>query len=247
MALENPSGANTFYGYDGTEPALVPLPGHHVEAQKTEPDKNTYLCCHGPARRRPDLRLRHALPVPGPRARHARATSPAINLDADAAHRVTLLADTDVDGAAAAGDRRLDLGPVRPAAALHDRGRQRPAACSRPRSTSLEGARTSGASLGRGGYEGIQNDAVGNVCIVEDIGGGRHGRHTRQGARTASSTGSCPTNTSRPDAGRQAAGAAGRSRSQRRPIVSTTPGRRDSSRTTSTTCTPTARPSPRPG
>ncbi len=52
-----------------------------------------------PDRRRCGLRLRHALPVPGPRARQRPATSRRINLDADGAHRVTLMAATDVTGA----------------------------------------------------------------------------------------------------------------------------------------------------
>ena len=52
-----------------------------------------------------------------------------INLDADGAHRVTLLADARRARRAAPDDRRLDLGSVRAAAPLHDRGRRRAAAC----------------------------------------------------------------------------------------------------------------------
>ena len=74
-----------------------------------------------PLRRRPELRLRHALPLPGPRGRvNGAGYITRINLDADAAHRVTLLATTDATGAPIADDRRLDLGPVGPAAPLHD-------------------------------------------------------------------------------------------------------------------------------
>ena len=78
--------------------------------------------------------------------------------------------DQDDDGNPLADDRRLDLGPVGEAAALHDgeheradlRGDRRTI---RRRSTDVSGA------LGRGGYEGIQDDSDGNIWIVEDIGG----------------------------------------------------------------------------
>ena len=49
--------------------------------------------------RRPDLRLRHALPLPGARDRRARRTSRASTSTPTRAHRVTLLATTDNDGA----------------------------------------------------------------------------------------------------------------------------------------------------
>src|SRR6478672_8858522 len=50
-ALENPQGVVTHYGYendvpsadDPTLPQMVPTPTSATEAQKTEPDKNTYL------------------------------------------------------------------------------------------------------------------------------------------------------------------------------------------------------------
>ena len=50
--LENGPAAVPFYGYDGNGP-MVPLAGdvqtetHNVEANKTEPDKNTYLRLDG--------------------------------------------------------------------------------------------------------------------------------------------------------------------------------------------------------
>ena len=79
MKLENPSAQIAYYGYDSDqvnaagEPLMVPLPSAPtVEAHKTEPDKNTYLVFKkGLQRRGPELRLRHALPVPGPRERYA--------------------------------------------------------------------------------------------------------------------------------------------------------------------------------
>ena len=57
---------------------LVPLPSAPTsEAHKTEPDKNTYLVLARAARGGPGLRLRHPLPLPGPRVRAPPATSPA--------------------------------------------------------------------------------------------------------------------------------------------------------------------------
>ena len=50
--LENPDGIVAYYGYNanGTlapDPTVVQAPGHNVEANKTEPDKNTFLNLRG--------------------------------------------------------------------------------------------------------------------------------------------------------------------------------------------------------
>jgi hypothetical protein len=41
--LENPDGVIAYYGYQADGKPFVPALGSNVEAQKTEPDKNTYL------------------------------------------------------------------------------------------------------------------------------------------------------------------------------------------------------------
>src|SRR5262249_41381401 len=47
--VENPGALTSYYGYDNdvlnaaNEPQMVPTPTTSTEAQKTEPDKNTYL------------------------------------------------------------------------------------------------------------------------------------------------------------------------------------------------------------
>src|SRR5262249_51605793 len=99
--VENPTAAVSYYGYDNDvvnaagEPQMLPTPAIASEAHKTEPDKNTYLV------------FRHSLP--GADANYWYGThflfqgheggTPGyitrINLDADAAHRVTLLATAD--------------------------------------------------------------------------------------------------------------------------------------------------------
>src|SRR5919107_4343127 len=99
MKLENPRDGVGYYGYDSVNgsPALLPIPPRTDEAQKTEPDKNTYL------------RLSHQT---GPDASYDYGThflfqgheagAPGyvtrVNLDADAAHRVTLMATRGVSG-----------------------------------------------------------------------------------------------------------------------------------------------------
>jgi hypothetical protein len=168
MRLENGTTAVPFYGYDG-DGTHVPLPGTNAEATKTEPDKNTYLVTDGLKGADPSydygehfLFQGHESGSPGYITR--------INLDADGAHRVTLLATTDTTGA------------VLP---TFDGSTWDPWA-KRLLFTSEFGAKTgvwqatlgvpstvediSGA-FGRGGYEGIQNDSDGNLWLAEDIGG----------------------------------------------------------------------------
>ena len=105
---------------------MLPSPGVATEAFKTEPDKNTYLVFrHGLSGADSSydygthfLFQGHETGSPGYITR--------INLDADAAHRVTVLATKDSDRRRDRDDRRLDLGSVGEAAPAHDRERQRP-------------------------------------------------------------------------------------------------------------------------
>ena len=177
--LENPSadGVIRYYGYlhDASRP-LVPMPPSTVEAQKTEPDKNTYLVLkgqHGAASGYDYgthfLYQGHEI---GPRGYITR-----INLDADPSHRVTLLASTQVATAnLPAGDLPTFDGSVWDP-------------FTRTLLFSAEGNGTSSGGIweatpdlpattvdqlgliGRGGYEGMQLDSDGNIWLVEDIGG----------------------------------------------------------------------------
>ncbi len=169
MRLENGTPAVPYYGYDGNGP-LVPLPGAPtVEATKTEPDKNTYLVLGGQHGVDPTydygthfLFQGHENGSPGYITR--------VNLDADTAHRVTLMATTDTTGA--------NLPPIDGStwdpfaqrlvftAEKGSAGGTFQATLNVPSTVeSLAG------SLGKGGYEGIQNDSAGNLWIVEDVGG----------------------------------------------------------------------------
>ncbi len=98
MPVENPSASIKYYGYLNNQPNLVPALGSNVEATKTEPDKNTYLVLRGLTGFDPKyygthfLFQGHEAGTPGQITR--------INLDADADHRVTVLATTDKNGVA---------------------------------------------------------------------------------------------------------------------------------------------------
>src|SRR5262249_32127197 len=97
--LENPVAAVQKFGYDNNGPEL-PLPAAPTTAAtKTEPDKNTYLVFEDGLPGADAtynygahfLFQGHEVGTPGYITR--------VNLDADPAHRVTLLATTDTSGA----------------------------------------------------------------------------------------------------------------------------------------------------
>jgi hypothetical protein len=169
--LENPIPQIAYYGYDNDQvngagqPLMVPLTGAPtVEAHKTEPDKNTYLVFENGLKGADAsydygthfLFQGHESGAPGYITR--------INLDADPAHRVTLLATVpsgDIDGSTwDPWAKRLLFTTENANAPTYAATPDYPSTV-----TDLSG------SLGRGGYEGIQNDSAGNIWIVEDIGG----------------------------------------------------------------------------
>ena len=219
-----------------------------AEAHKTEPDKNTYLVLSGQQGRRPGLRLRHATSS----TRATRPGSPGyitrINLDADRDHRVTLHGDAGRQRRRPARVRRLDLGPVRPDAAVHGRARlarrRRVADDARPRHAGRRPARHHRLERLRGHPERLGRQPLDRRGHRR-----RHDRRARPRSRTRSSTASCRT-TGRPDEGRQAAGPAGRvARATRASRSSSTTARRPptSRRRTPSTSTRTATRSTRSG
>ena len=193
-ALENPTAVTladgatlelSHYGYNGDGPMVpaagdVPSATHRVEASKTEPDKNTYLVLNHQKGADPDYDYgKHFLFQGHETGRSGYITR--INLDADDLHRVTLMAALDQ-----AGNRlpAIDGSTWDPFA-------------QRLLFTSENGAAGGvwqatldfpsvvediSGSLGRGGYEGIQNDSDGNLWIVEDVGGpsGTQNSHAKQ-------------------------------------------------------------------
>ncbi len=195
MPLENPGPTGdlgggtsipvTHYGYYGDGPFLpppcappaCPTP---IEARKSEPDKNTYLVFRdGLPGADPHYDYGHRFLFQGHENGSASMATgnPAsyitrVNLDADVAHRVTLLATTDVDGHALPVFDGSTWDPWTEkllfTAELGNKGGVWQASVDEvpARVEDISGA------LGRGGYEGIQNDSAGNLWIVEDTGGG---------------------------------------------------------------------------
>jgi hypothetical protein len=184
IKLENPHGIVTNYGYendvsspgDPTVPLMVPSGTTLTsEAQKTEPDKNTYLVFkQGLAGADPNYDYGTHFLYQG----HEGAASVGgvkqgyitrINLDADAAHRVTLLATQDTDGHAISTIDGSTWDPFAGRLLFTTENPSAPTYAATPSYPSTV-EDVSGA-LGRGGYEGIQSDSDGNIWIVEDIGG----------------------------------------------------------------------------
>jgi hypothetical protein len=184
--VENPSALVSYYGYyndtlnaAGT-PQMLPTPASLTEAQKSEPDKNTYLV------------FRHGLPGADPGYYYGshflfqghelgaggNSFISRINLDADAAHRVTVLATTDSAGQPIAPIDGSTWDPWARRLIFTTENASAPTYSATPGYPSVV-TDISGA-LGRGGYEGVQNDSDGNLWIVEDIGGsGKSGTTAR--------------------------------------------------------------------
>jgi hypothetical protein len=189
--LENPAvvdpGTGTmakYYGYLSNGPMLPPpgavqAPGANVEASKTEPDKNTYLVLDHQEGPDPDYDYGRHFLYQGHEAGAGQITR--VNLDADAAHRVTLMATTDVAGNPVPTFDGSTWDPFAErllfSAELGANGGVWQATLGFP--SDVEDV--SGA-MGRGGYEGLQVDSAGNVWIVEDVGGvaGTVNTHARQ-------------------------------------------------------------------
>jgi hypothetical protein len=179
MPLENPDGIVGWYGYqnDAPSPANATLPQmvpatlvNPTEAQKTEPDKNTYLVLWGQKGADPHynygthfLFQGHEVGVKGA------SYITRINLDADTAHRVTLLATHDVAGNPIAAIDGSTWDPFSQRLLFTTESASAPIYAA-TLSVPSQVEDVSGA-LGRGGYEGIQSDNYGNIWIVEDIGG----------------------------------------------------------------------------
>jgi hypothetical protein len=175
--VENLSTAVSYYGYDNDtvnaagEPVMVAsTASSNHEAHKTEPDKNTYLVFpkglpgfdanydYG----QHFLFQGHETGSPGYITR--------INLDADAAHRVTVLATKDDQNNNIADIDGSTWDPWAKRLLFTTENVNAPTYSATPGFPS-QVHDVSGA-LGRGGYEGIQDDSDGNIWIVEDIGGG---------------------------------------------------------------------------
>jgi hypothetical protein len=180
MTVENPTDGIGYYGYDSVNntPPLLPtlVSGSYDEAKKTEPDKNTYLVLkdqHGPDAGYDYgthfLFQGHESGTPGYVTR--------VNLDADQAHRVTILATRDSSGTALPDFDGSTFDPFASKLLL----------------TAEVGCKSDGTggggvwgggtdfastssfaelpALGKGGFEGVQTASDGSIWLVEDVGG----------------------------------------------------------------------------
>jgi len=149
-------------------PGAVQTPGHNIEASKTEPDKNTYLVLKGLRGADPKYDYGTHFLFQGHELSAGYITR--INLDADAAHRVTLIASTDRNDAPLPvfdgstwypwSQRLLFTAELGSSGGVWQATLDIPSVVE-----DISGI------LGRGGYEGIQADSDGNLWIVEDVGG----------------------------------------------------------------------------
>src|SRR5262245_32163903 len=183
--LENPTSVIPFYGYNGNGP-MVPAPGdtqttiHNVEANKTEPDKNTYLVLEGQNGPDPDYDYGQRFLFQGHEA-GLNGYVTRINLDADDDHRITLFAFEDRNGVALPVFDGSTWDPwAQRVLFTAERG-----ASGGVWQSTLEFppvVEDISGILGRGGYEGIQNDSDGNLWILEDVSGakGTVNSHARQ-------------------------------------------------------------------
>jgi hypothetical protein len=173
-ALENPSALVTFYGYDNNGPMVPIAAASKTEATKTEPDKNTYLVLKGQKGADPlynygthFLFQGHELGLSSGQV-HGYFTR--INLDADGAHRVTLMADQDASAQPLANIDGITWYPFSQRLLLTVEGSAGGGALQATLDFPSKVEKLDGI-LGQGGYEGIQADAKGNLIIVEDVGG----------------------------------------------------------------------------
>jgi hypothetical protein len=171
-ASTTPPIAITNYGYESNGP-FVPAFGSVVEGTKTEPDKNTYLVLNDQTG--PDAGYdygRHFLFQGHEVSAQNEAGQTVgyitrVNLDADFAHRVTLWATADSSGAPLTIFDGSTWDPFAQRLLFTSEGSKtyQSTVTFPPTVDDISG------SIGRGGYEGVQNDSAGNVLLVEDVGG----------------------------------------------------------------------------
>ncbi|MFD1660383.1 hypothetical protein ACFSL4_19775 [Streptomyces caeni] len=174
LKLENPTDQVPYYGYlgDGTllpDPALTQAPGVKVEASKTEPDKNVYLRLTGQHGADASYSYGTRFLFQGHEGGGSGYIT-RINLDADPAHRVTLLATKQADGTPLPTIDGATWDPWAKRLLLTAEKGNKGAVL---QATPDIGSKVEDISFvtGRAGYEGIQNDSAGNVWMIEDTGG----------------------------------------------------------------------------
>jgi hypothetical protein len=181
--LDGGTGHNLYYGYDDVSPSgaanapFLPASGSNVEAQKTEPDKNTYVVLRGlhGADSGYDYGTHFLYQGHEATATGVPAAITRINLDADGAHRVTLLATQTQAGAPLhyIDGSTWDPWAQRLLFTTESNGTTASPTPSMYQATPDSPSKVDDISnvIGRGGFEGVQNDSRGSLYLVEDIGG----------------------------------------------------------------------------
>jgi hypothetical protein len=178
--LENPAGIFARYGYLNDSTIQT-----DKQPTKTEPDQNTYLVTRrSPGGPTAGYDYGHRFLIQGHEvftpsgATYNRAYFTRVNLDVDdPQHRVTLLNPLASD-ATDSGVRSIDGSTYDPftgqllfTAEAGNLGGVFGQALKWTSTTAPQVVNYDG-SMGKAGYEGIHNDALGNLIIVEDVGGG---------------------------------------------------------------------------
>ena len=174
FVMENPTGVFKFYGYNDNGPLTPTTAGSKFEARKTEPDKNTYLVLKNQSGADPlydygthFLFQGHENSVNGAAANSYLTR---INLDADGAHRVTLMAYQDSNGAALPNFDGSTWYPFSQRLLLTSEGSLGGGVWQATLGVPSQVVPLTGI-MGQGGFEGIQSDDQGRIIIVEDSGG----------------------------------------------------------------------------
>ena len=182
MAVENPHDGVGYYGYDSVDdnPPLLPtlVNGSLTEAHKTEPDKNAYLVLKGQTGPDADYDYGTHFLFQGHESRTDDAFGyvTRVNLDADPAHRVTLLATRDQSGGLPAFDgvtydpfsRQLLMTSEAGCASSAGVWAGDPSYAANAVASTFTNMT---GIFGRGGFEGAQVAKDGSIWLVEDAGG----------------------------------------------------------------------------
>lgn len=166
--LENPSGVITRFGFL-----------NDTNSTKTEPDENTYLILdHNPGGPTPGYDYGRHFLFQGHENGGNNAYITRINLDVvNPDHRITLLTPVGTNGLT--GFNSIDGSTWNPFTktllfsqeAGTSGGLIEMSSDFDPATGAASGLRTLYGSIGRGGFEGVHVDDLGNVLVIEDVGG----------------------------------------------------------------------------
>ena len=173
--LENTSTLTSYYGYDNDGTMLpaagaLPTATTKVEATKTEPDKNTYLVLRDQDGADPTYNYGRHFLYQGHELGSAGYIT-RINLDADGAHRITLMATTDTVGHALPVFDGSVWYPFSKHLLFSAEGNAQTGGIWQSTSNYPAVVDDMATIFGRGGFEGMQADDHGNIVIVEDSSG----------------------------------------------------------------------------